>query len=63
MKFTRSLPILFGLMLFAAPPKSGVDKAALDPTCKPCDDFWRYANGGWVDKNPIPAKYPVWGSF
>ncbi len=44
-------------------PKSGIDKTAFDPKAQPCDDFWRYANGGWVDQNPIPAKYPVWGSF
>jgi putative endopeptidase len=39
----------------------GVDLAALDKTCKPCDDFYRYANGQWLAKNPIPASYPRWG--
>ncbi|MCX6593290.1 MAG: M13 family metallopeptidase [Acidobacteria bacterium] len=63
MKFSRLLPLLTGLVLLAAPPKSGVDKAAIDPTCMPCDDFWRYANGSWIDKNPIPAKSAGWGSF
>ncbi len=46
-----------------SPVKSGVDIDALDRTCKPCDDFWRFANGGWVDKNPIPARYSNWGTF
>ena len=46
-----------------APVKSGVDIDALDRSCKPCDDFWRFANGGWVDKNPIPARYSNWGTF
>ena len=41
--------------------RSGIDRAAMDPTCKPCENFWRYANGGWVDKNPIPARLPSWG--
>ena len=63
MKISRLFLPLAGLMFLGASPRSGVDRAALDPSCKPCDDFWRYANGGWVDKNPIPAKYPVWGSF
>jgi putative endopeptidase len=33
----------------------------LDPTVKPGDDFFRYANGGWLKKNPIPAAYSSWG--
>ena len=27
----------------------------LDPTCKPCDDFFQFATGGWSAANPIPA--------
>ncbi|MGH9897350.1 MAG: hypothetical protein ACRD4L_00665, partial [Pyrinomonadaceae bacterium] len=41
----------------------GFDLGNLDRTCKPCEDFNRFANGGWVAKNPIPASYPRWGSF
>ena len=32
----------------------------MDATCKPCTDFWRYVNGGWLDKNPIPADLSSW---
>ena len=39
----------------------GIQVASLDRTCKPCDDFWRFANGAWVDANPIPAAYSSWG--
>lgn len=42
---------------------SGIDPSNFDTTCKPCDDFWRYANGGWLDKNPIPGRYPSWGTM
>ncbi len=42
-------------------PRSNIDRTAMDPSCKPCQDFWRYANGGWIDKNPIPARYASWG--
>jgi predicted metalloendopeptidase len=35
----------------------------MDPTCKPCTDFWRYVNGGWLDRNPIPADKSSWGTF
>ncbi|HVW08915.1 MAG TPA: M13 family metallopeptidase [Bryobacteraceae bacterium] len=41
----------------------GIDTTALDTTCKPCQDFYRYATGGWQDKNPIPADRSRWGTF
>jgi predicted metalloendopeptidase len=43
--------------------RSGIHLEDMDTTCKPCADFWRYANGGWLDKNPIPADRPSWGTF
>jgi putative endopeptidase len=33
----------------------------LDITVKPGDDFFKYANNGWLKKNPIPAAYASWG--
>ena len=42
---------------------SDIDRAAMDKSCKPCDDFWRFANGGWIDKNPIPASKSGWGTM
>jgi putative endopeptidase len=41
----------------------GVDLTILDKTCKPCEDFFNYANGEWLKKNPVPAAYPSWGRF
>jgi len=33
----------------------------MDTTVKPGDNFFKYANGAWLKKNPIPAAYPSWG--
>jgi putative endopeptidase len=41
----------------------GVDITILDKTCKPCEDFFHYANGLWLAKNPVPPAYPAWGRF
>lgn len=43
-----------------AQKKSGIDLTGLDTSCKPCDDFWRFANGLWVDRNPIPPTQSSW---
>jgi putative endopeptidase len=44
-------------------PVHGFDPANLDTSCKPCEDFNKFANGGWIARNPIPAAYPRWGNF
>ena len=41
----------------------GFSEANLDRSCKPCDDFYQFAMGGWMKNNPIPAEFPTWGSF
>ncbi|HZV60275.1 MAG TPA: M13 family metallopeptidase [Candidatus Eremiobacteraceae bacterium] len=41
----------------------GFSTSNLDPTCKPCNDFYQFAMGGWIKSHPIPAEYPSWGSF
>ncbi|MDP2286999.1 MAG: M13 family metallopeptidase [Actinomycetota bacterium] len=34
-----------------------------DSSVDPGVDFYRFANGGWLAANPIPAGYGAWGSF
>ncbi len=33
----------------------------IDKTVKPGDDFFLYANGGWIKRTPIPAAESGWG--
>ena len=40
-----------------------IDPANLDTTCSPCQDFFKYANGGWLKRTSIPGDQPRWGSF
>jgi putative endopeptidase len=44
-------------------PSWGFSLSNLDKSCKPCDDFYEFAMGGWMKANPIPAEYPSWGTF
>jgi putative endopeptidase len=39
------------------------DPADMDTSETPMTDFWRFANGGWIDANPVPPEYAAWGAF
>ncbi len=41
----------------------GVQASDMDPTVSPGDDFYRYANGGWLDRTQIPDGMPSYGTF
>jgi predicted metalloendopeptidase len=47
----------------SAAEEHGFDVADLDTTCKPCQDFFNYASGGWIKRNPIQPEYASWGRF
>lgn len=34
----------------------------MDPKTAPGEDFYRYANGGWIDANPIPEEFGQYGA-
>jgi putative endopeptidase len=38
----------------------GFDLAGMDSQTKPGDDFFRYANGAWIDKTQIPSDKPAY---
>lgn len=43
--------------------RSGLDLTNMDNSVRPQDDFFQYACGGWMKKNPLPAAYSRYGSF
>jgi putative endopeptidase len=42
---------------------SGIDTTNFDRGVRPQDDLFRFVNGGWIRKTPIPADAPSWGAF
>lgn len=60
------LPLTLPLML-AACHSAGKEKTGdfltegIDSTVSPSTDFFLYANGGWIKKNPIPPEESSWG--
>lgn len=41
----------------------GIDPANMDKSADPKADFYRFANGTWLDKTEIPADEGRWGGF
>jgi len=45
------------------PEIHGFDLSAMDRTADPCNDFYQYVCGTWINNNPIPADQGRWGRF
>jgi predicted metalloendopeptidase len=60
-----ALSLLFAGSIRAQAPLQTVpfDRANLDTTCAACDDFYEFANGGWLKRAKIPGDYPTYGAF
>jgi putative endopeptidase len=42
---------------------AGIEIDALDRKIDPCSDFYQFACGGWIAKNPVPADRRSYGRF
>lgn len=52
----------FALAVFAQTAPHGFDPANMcTTTCKACEDFYQYANGGWLTSHEIPPAFSTWG--
>jgi len=70
---TRRSSLLLSLTLLAATlaaggpgmakPKPGVDPVNIDSTVKPCEDFYQFANGGWLKTHSLPGDKSRYGAF
>ena len=67
MQFTRTMLLIPFLVLFlnGQSKDSFVDPLVshIDPSVKPGDDFFLYANGTWFKEHPIPADQQSYGIF
>ncbi|MEY3315332.1 MAG: hypothetical protein RLZZ438_931, partial [Acidobacteriota bacterium] len=43
--------------------KLGFNVKDMDLTVQPCENFYQYANGGWLKSQTLPADKARWGSF
>ena len=60
-----SLCLCLGVASLAlvASEKPGVDPVNIDASVKPCEDFYSYANGGWLKGHTLPADKARYGAF
>jgi putative endopeptidase len=61
-----SFPSVFALDAQSEPKSVNnppIDPSSMDLSVKPADDFFLYADGGWIKRTEIPPEYSRWGSF
>src|SRR5512143_3857921 len=57
------LALLGGVASAQTTRPSGIDTTTFDRSVRPQDDLFRFVNGGWLKRTPIPSDAARWGSF
>lgn len=63
LRYVAVLPLLATLATAEPPPVPRFSVDNMDRSVRPGDDFFRYAGGGWVKRNPVPADKARWSGF
>ncbi len=62
-KIYTLLIVIFAMSIVTQAQNLAIDPANLDTSVKPGDNFYLYANGGWLINNPLPDDRGRYGSF
>ncbi len=63
LRYVAFLPLVATLATAEPPPVPRFSVDNMDRSVRPGDDFFRYAGGGWVKRNPVPADKARWSGF
>ena len=65
MKLKHILPLaaFAATSAFAQSLGTGIDRANMNLSAKPGNDFYQYAGGGWMDSHPLDAEHSRYGMF
>ena len=62
-KIMLILTALSSMAMMAGSLSKGVDRANLDLSVSPGENFYQYACGGWMKANPLDPQYARFGTF
>ena len=57
------LVTMFSCMTEQKQINNAIDPANMDLAYTPGQDFYLYANGTWINENPLPEEYTQYGAF